>query len=78
MVSMKGYIEGNTVVAIDDNLNDFTGNELLIHIVDKPKSQPVANERIEALKSIRGVLKDCKPITISEIREQRLSEKYGL
>ena len=78
MVSMKGYIEGNTVVAIDDNLNDFTGNELLIHIVEKPKSQPVVSERLEALKSIRGVLKDFKPITISEIREQRLSEKYGL
>ena len=44
----------------------------------KTKSQPVVNERLEALKSIQGVLKDCEPITISEIREQRLSERYGL
>ena len=44
----------------------------------KTKSQPAVSERLEALKSIQGVLKDCKPITIPEIREQRLSERYGV
>lgn len=38
MLAVKGYIDGNTVVAIDDDLRNFDGNEILIHIVDKPKS----------------------------------------
>ena len=38
MLAVKGYIDGNTVVAIDDDLQNIDGNEILIHIVEKPKS----------------------------------------
>ncbi len=81
MLAVKGYIDGNTVVAIDDDLRNFDGNEILIHIVDKPKpdvAQTVGSERLKALHAIQGVLKLSKPITIAQIREERLKEKYGL
>lgn len=81
MLAVKGYIDGNTVVAIDDDLRNFDGNEILIHIVDKPKSdvtQAAGSERLKALRAIQGVLKLSKPITIAQIREERLKEKYGL
>ncbi len=85
MYSLKGYIDGNTVVALDNNLHDFTGTELLIQIVEKPKSldttqtsKTSGSERLQALKSLQGVLKGIKPMTISEIRDERLKERYGL
>ena len=81
MLAVKGYIDGNTVVAIDDDLRNFDGNEILIHIVEKPKpdvTQTVGSERLKALHAIQGVLKLNKPITIAQIREERLKEKYGL
>ena len=78
MLAITGYIDGNTVVAIDNKLNDFTGNEILVKIVEKPKSQTPAGERLKALQSLQGVLKITQPITIEEIREERLSERYGL
>ena len=36
ILAVKGYIDGNTVVAIDDGLRNFSENEILIRIVDKP------------------------------------------
>ena len=81
MVAVKGYIDGNTVVAIDEDLRNFNGDEILIRIVDKPKSNTVSSvgdERIKALHAIKGVLKINKPITMAEIREERLKERYGL
>ena len=75
MLAVKGYIDGNTVVAIDDDLRNFDGNEILIHSVDKPKSdviQTVGSERLKALHAIQGVLKLSKPMTIAQIREERL------
>lgn len=78
MLAITGYIDGNTVVAIDNKLNDFTGNEILVKIVEKPKSQITGTERLKALQSLQGVLKNTKPMTIEEIREERLSERYGL
>ncbi|MCR5400199.1 MAG: hypothetical protein K6E78_01235 [Treponema sp.] len=81
MFAVKGYIDGNTVVAIDDDLRNFCGNEILIQIVDKPKSdteQTLGSERLKALHAIQGVLKLSKPMTIEQIREERLKERYGL
>ena len=78
MLAITGYIDGNTVVALDNKLNDFTGNEILVKIVEKPKSQTPASERLKALQSLQGVLKNTKPMTIEEIREERLAERYGL
>ncbi|MBO7582716.1 MAG: hypothetical protein J6T20_02865 [Treponema sp.] len=81
MLAVKGYIDGNTVVAIDDDLQNIDGNEILIHIVEKPKSdvtRSAGSERLKALHAIQGVLKLSKPITIAQIREERLKEKYGL
>ena len=81
MLAVKGYIEGNTVVAIDDDLQNYDGNEILIHIVDKPKSdetQTVSSKRLEALHALLGVLKLSKPISIAQIREERLKERFGL
>ena len=75
MLAVKGYIDGNTVVAIDDDLRNFDGNEILIHIVDKPKSdvtQAAGSERLKAFHAIQGVLKLSKPMTIAQIREERL------
>lgn len=75
MLAVTGYIDGNTVVAIDDDLRNFDGNEILIHIVDKPKSdvtQIVGSERLKALYALQGVLKLRKPMTIAQIREERL------
>ena len=75
------------VVSYDDfseNMNKYLaqassyGLKILPQKKEKRMSKPVVSERLEALKSIQGVLKDCKPITISEIREQRLSERYGV
>ena len=85
MYSLKGYIDGNTIVALDNNLHDFTGTELLSQIVEKPKSldttqpsKPSGSERLQSLKSIQGVLKGIKPITISKIRDEHLKIRYGL
>ena len=75
------------VVSYDDfseNMNKYlaqassSGLKILPQKKEKRTSQPVVSGRLEALKSIQGVLKDCKPITISEIRGQRLSERYGV
>lgn len=85
MYALEGYIDENTVVTLDDGLRNFNGSEILIRIVEKPKMQPVvqksqitASERPKGLKAIKGVLKTSKPITIAEIREERLEERYGL
>ena len=81
MLAVKGYIDGNTVVALDDGLRDFSGSEILIRLVDNPnaKQNPAAgNERLNALKAIQGVLKGSRPMTVAEIREERLKERYGL
>ncbi len=85
MYALEGYIDGNTVVTLDDGLRNFNGSEILIRIVEKPKKQPVvqkssvsANERLNGLKAIQGVLKTSKQMTIAEIREERLAERYGL
>lgn len=81
MLAVKGYIDGNTVVAIDDGLRNFSGNEILIRIVDKPKpdvTQTIGDKRIKALHAIQGVLKTCRPVTIAEIREERIKERCGL
>ena len=79
----KVAMVATTFHAVGLNLAD--GTELLIHIVDKPanklasqKLSPAENERLKALKSITGVLKNCKPVTIEEIREERIRERYGL
>ena len=72
------------VVSYDDfseNMNKYLaqassyGLKILPQKKEKRMSKPVVSERLEALKSIQGVLKDCKPITISEIRGQRLIVK---
>ena len=72
------------VVSYDDfseNMNKYLaqassyGLKILPQKKEKRTSKPVVSERLEALKSIQGVLKDCKPITISEIRGQRLFVK---
>ncbi|MBQ9621884.1 MAG: hypothetical protein IJP90_03375 [Treponema sp.] len=85
MLSVKGYIDGNTVVTLDDGLRNFNGSEILIRLVKKPEAQPAVQraipaktERRKALQAIQGVLKGCKPMTIAEIREERLAERYGL
>ena len=85
MVAVKGYINGNTVVALDGGLRDFSGSEILIRLVKKPEAQsavqraiPAKTERRKALQAIQGVLKGCKPMTIAEIREERLAERYGI
>ena len=85
MLAITGYIDGNSVVVIDNVLHDFTGSELLIRIAKKPKSQSVVkksqttgSERLNALKSLQGVLKSGKSMSLSEIREKRLAERYGL
>ena len=80
MLAVKGYIEGNTVVAIDDDIQNYNGNEILIHIVDKPKSdvtQAISSKRLDALHALQGVLKLSKPMTIAQIREDRLKERFG-
>ena len=81
MVAVKGYINGNTVVALDGGLRDFSGSEILIRLVDNPNAKPnpaAGNERLNALKAIQGVLKGSRQMTIAEIREERLKERYGL
>ena len=85
MLTVQGYIDGNTVVTLDDGLRNFNGSEILIRLVEKPKDQSSArklnatgNERRTALQAIQGVLKDCKPMTIAEIRGERLAERYGI
>lgn len=89
MTAINGYIDGNTVVALDDGLKDFVGSEILIRLVEKPKEQivkqpteqkrkPTDEERMEAIKAISGILHMDKPMTIKEIREERLRERYGL
>ena len=80
MYSLKGYIDGNTVVAIDNGLHDFAGSELLIQIVEKPQSRPMptGTERLQALKSLQGIIKGARLTSIAEIKEERLKERYGL
>lgn len=79
MIAVNGYIDGNTLVAIDDSLRNFNGSEILIRLVDKPKNKISAgSERQKALQAIQGVLKTCRPTSIAEIREERLKERYGL
>ena len=39
MLAVKGYIDGNTVVALDDGLRDFSGSEILIRLVDNPNAK---------------------------------------
>ena len=83
MTEISGYIDGNTVVALDDGLRDFKGSEVLIRLVEKPERQgeerkTTDEERMEAIKAISGILHMEKPMTIKEIREERLRERYGL
>jgi len=81
MLAVKGYIDGNTVVALDDGLRDFSGSEILIRLVDNPNAKTTlasGSERRNALKAIQGVLKGSRPMTVAEIREERMKERYGL
>lgn len=84
MTTIDGYIDGNAVIALDGELSNFTGSEILIRLVEKPKEPPAAqekpaeNERQKALQTIRGVLKTCGETTIENIREGRMAERYGL
>ena len=84
MTTIDGYIDGNAVIALDGALRNFTGSEILIRLVEKPKEppatqeKPAENERQKALQAIRGVLKTCGATTIEKIREGRMAERYGL
>ena len=85
MLVIPGYIDGNTVVAIDSELNNFSGSEILFKIVEKPKTQTAVqnsqapeSERMKGLKAIQGVLKLDKKLTMEDIRKERLAERYGL
>lgn len=86
MIAVNGYIDGNTVVATDESLRNFKGDEIIIRIMKKTttdsdlqkRTRTTTEERLAALKELQGVLKGCKPISIEEIREARLAERYGL
>lgn len=87
MLAVNGYIDGNTVVATDESLRNFKGNEIVIRIIKKPttesefarqRQKPTAEERRAALKELQGILKGAKPMSVKEIREERLAERYGI
>lgn len=77
MFALDGYIDGNTLVATDESLRNFHGGEILIRVVQNNTRQEKAsdnekNEKLSALKAIRGVLGQNKPLTIADIRSERL------
>lgn len=77
MFALDGYIDGNTLVATDESLRNFHGGEILIRVVQnnaQAKESPDngENEKLSALKAIRGVLGQNKPLTIADIRAERL------
>lgn len=89
MIAVNGYIDGNTVVATDESLRNFKGDEIIIRIIKKPKTEseqksvqqrqkPTAEERRAAVKAISGVLGLNKAMTIEDVREERLKERYGI
>ena len=58
MLSVKGYIDGNTVVALDDGLRNFNGSEILIRLVKKPEAQPVVQSASPAKKNHENSFSD--------------------
>lgn len=77
MFALDGYIDGNTLVATDESLRNFHGGEILIRVVQNNTRQEKLpekekNEKLSALKAIRGVLGQNKPLTIADIRSERL------
>ena len=55
MIAVNGYIDGNTLVAIDDSLRNFNGSEILIRLVDKPKNKTSAgSERQKPCKQYKA------------------------
>lgn len=77
MFALNGYIDGNTLIATDDSLKNFHGDEILIRIVKKnARKKNVRNieetEKLSALKAIGGVLNQNTAMTITEIRAERL------
>ena len=52
MANLKGYIHGNTVVVEDEELNEYDGCEVEIHVLEK---KPMTyREACEALRKLRG------------------------
>ena len=77
MFALDGDRDGNTLVATDESLRNFHGGEILIRVVQNNTRQEKAsdnekNEKLSALKAIRGVLGLNKPLTIADIRAERL------
>ena len=74
MISVNGYIDGNTLIATDDALRNFRGKEILIRILPRPVKKPSLKEdkRLEALDAISGILNQSKPMTMADIRAERL------
>jgi hypothetical protein len=73
MISVNGYIDGNTLIATDDALRNFRGKEILIRILPRPVKKPsLEDKRLEALDAISGILNQSKPMTMADIRAERL------
>ncbi|MBP5176748.1 MAG: hypothetical protein ILP07_12675 [Treponema sp.] len=77
MLALNGYIDGNTLIATDDSLKNFHGDEILIRIVKKnARHENIGEiekaEKLSALKAIGGVLNQNKAMTIADIRAERL------
>ena len=75
MISVNGYIDGNTLIATDDALRNFRGKEILIRILPRPvpvKKPSLEDKRLEALDAISGILNQSKPMTMADIRAERL------
>ena len=73
MISVNGYIDGNTLIATDDALRNFRGKEILIRILPRPVKKPSLEDKLlEALDAISGILNQSKPMTMADIRAERL------
>ena len=85
MTAVKGYIQGNNIIADDFLLDSFDGSEVIITILDsfKKKSKKAAKNKIYTSDDVKDAFGMWKDHTASEdvedyVRSLRKGRKFDI
>ena len=72
MMTVKGYVHGNTVVVENEELTNYDGCEAEVHVLDKPIMTYA--DACAAFRKLRG--SGIWEGNLDEMRENRCSEEW--
>ncbi len=73
MTALKGYINGNTIIAEDSLPNSYDGKEVIITILDKNFETEKMQEKKKALKELHSVFGSMTHKEAEDIRNHRVN-----